>query len=651
MTRLQELINLRNYHRELYYNGRADPSDFGLADDEPEISDAEYDLMEKEIKGLSDAQKADVKVLSEVGPKDGEVRHASRMGSLAKIHDLEAFKVWYRKYARKSASVWALPKYDGLSLSERYENNRAFVAATRGDGETGADVTKAAVESGIMPSRIPESGVVEFRGEAVMLKSVFNRLNAAGAGFKNPRSAASGSLKRSSGGERGLSFFCYSVLGKEFKTFSEMRDFISSCGFNPGTGERIDIGNGDFSGIEKFIVKASEGRAGLDYQIDGIVFVLEDLEDHDTAGWSSDGHHPNSRIAYKFPPSVCQTEITGYRLQVGKTGRIIPVADIKPVEIDGSTVESPTLHNVANMINNGLFPGAVVHVCKANDIIPYIDPAKIVKKVFKTADQFMAENGDCPCCGEKTEFDGVNLWCRNELCAARLSSRVLHFLKTVDCLNVGERAVDKLIESGYVKTLWDIVKPSSVREVAKAIKSSSLDSREAEIIHSALSSVRNIPLAVFIESLGIPGCSKGTAKRLTAVFKDVKSLVESVTKENLLEIPDVGPVTADSIMSFIRRNGSDILVMADRIGVLSCKKSEGVLSGKSFLFTGTLSKKRKVFEDFVCGLGGTIAGSVNKDLDYLCVGETAGSKLDKARRLGIKTITETELEDMAGTKV
>lgn len=670
---LKELVERLNYHRDLYYKGKVTNPPAWLVNEGP-ISDAEFDELVAEISRID----PDNEAIEDVGSAsiDGDVRHENRMGSLAKKHTVAEVKDWFRTYAKNSSVIWALPKYDGVSLACRYSENRFRLAATRGNGDVGSDVTRNAEHISNIPKKIGDSYYgLEVRGEAVMLRSVFDRLNEAGANFKNPRNACSGSLKHDDplvSKERSLSFFGYDLivsnnpyLGTKpmyFKTYGDVLDYLKSLGFDTGITKKFCIQNQDFSEVENWLEKFNRERKNFDYQTDGVVFVLDNIEDQREAGWSNNLHHPNGKIAFKFPPESKETELLGYRLQVGKTGKITPVADIRPVMLDGSEIEGPTLHNFGNILTKGLFAGAVVSVVKANDVIPYIQkvikPSPIYYKIQNAQDQYERDgyvtgpyivyNGKiipnlplCPCCGMETEFDGVNLWCKNPDCSARLESKVLHFLKTVDCLNVGEKTVEALVKSGYVKTLADLVKPSSVKDIAVAIGSSSTDSREAEIVYEALKGIKNLSLCVFIESLGIANCAKGTSNNLANKFKTLEAFM-ATDYNTLIAMADIGPTTAASIVSNICDRKTEILSLAERIGIKEEKLDSNKLDGKKFLITGTLSKERKVFENMIKANGGVVAGSVSKTLDYLIVGEDAGSKLAKAEKLGVKILTESE---------
>jgi len=640
MNELQKLVERLNYHRELYYNGKvANPP--AWLEGEDMISDAEFDDLVNRIAEIDPENPC----IQEVGSvsSDGDVIHKVRMASLAKVKKIEDLNAWVKKYAVSSPIVWLLPKYDGLSSGIRYKNGNIELAATRGNGEKGKCVTANVKAIRDVPVDNQNLGDEEFRGEVIMPISVFKSLNEKGAGFKNPRNAASGSLKNDDPNitaSRGLSFFCYDVVEAEklgFKTYTQVQQYIARCGFNAGLSFRIDTSVP--GSLEKTLAVFEKTRPSLDFQTDGAVLVLDNLEDQRKAGWSNNMHHPNGKIAYKFESPSAVTTIRGYRLQVGKTGKVTPVADIDPVEIDGSTLRGPTLHNWANMVINGLFEGAVITVKKANDVIPYIDPEKIIKPVFKNVSELPV----CPCCGSQLRYDGVNLWCGNMDCQARLESKLLHFISTVNCLNVGEQTINALITSKAVDSIKSLLsKDLTVTKIAKALGNSDSNAREAQIVREALDTVKNLDLATFIESLAIPNVGKGTSKMLANVFKTVQNLVADCSYDKLIGLDDIGPTTADSIMKAIKTRGQEFLELSEMIGIAEKKVSGNRLEGKSFLFTGTLSKPRKVFEGLVESNGGSLKGSVSKGLDYLILGEDAGSKLAKAEKLGIPRISEDE---------
>jgi len=645
MNELQKLVERLNYHREFYYNGTVKNAPAWLAG-EDQISDAEFDGLVEAIAETDPNHPS----IQEVGgvTADGDVVHKSRMASLAKVKKIEDINAWVKKYAVSSPIVWLLPKYDGLSCGIRYDCNKIDLAATRGDGTTGKLVTANVKAIKDVPNNKNGLGNLEFRGEVVMPVSVFKTLNENGAGFKNPRNAASGSLKNDDPNvtaSRGLSFFCYDIVDAReqlgFETFTQIQQYIKDCGFNSGLAFRVDTSVK--GALETALKDFEKMRPGLDFQTDGAVLVLDSLADQNNAGWSNNMHHPNGKIAYKFESPSVTTTIRGYRLQVGKTGKVTPVADIDPVEIDGSTLQGPTLHNFANMIKNGFFEGAVITVKKANDVIPYIDPTKTVKPVFKDIKEYPV----CPCCGNQLRYDGVNLWCDNLDCQARLESKLLHFISITNCLNVGEKTVQALVNSKSVTSIKTLLsKDLTTGRIAKALGNGDSNAREAQIVREALDEIKGLDLATFFESLAIPNVGKGTSKMLANVFKSVESFVNTCSYDKLIGLDDIGPTTAASIMSAIKNRGQEFLDLLEMIGIKEKRVSGNRLEGKSFLFTGTLSKPRKIFENLVEANGGVLKGSVSKGLDYLIVGEDAGSKTAKAEKLGIPTISEQDFMEM-----
>lgn len=649
MTNEQKIQRLK-YHQELYYNGFVENTPEWLESESP-LSDTEYDELFDEVKSFAPNDPVITGVGSE--NKKNTVKHTVRMGSLSKVKGINDLKAWHKKYAQNSKSIVIMPKIDGLSLSVRYVLSRINEAATRGDGVKGESVkAKTGYINGCPETLKEPNRNVEIRGEVVLPLSTFNELNRNGAGLLNPRNAASGSLKQDSDSvteSRGLKFWAYDIFG-QYSTQTEKLKALSKIeGLNVPDWYSVDYDGDDdlfWKEVEAYIDCFEKNiRPTLDFATDGLVIALNSIQDQEDAGWAASMHHPFGKIAYKFKPEEKETEILNYHLQVGKTGRVIPVAEIRPVIIDGVEVSCPTLHNFGNMVKNGLFPGAVVKVIRANDVIPYIK--EIIKPEFLDINKNLTNAYPaCPCCGSETTFDGVNLWCKNDDCSARKASRIIHFIKTVECLNVGKETINRMINSGCVKSLVDLVTPSSVSEVSKWMGSAKTDSREAEIVYKALKGIRNVPLNVFIESLGIENVGKNTSKNLASVYKSLHGFVNNANLNDLLAMADIGPVTARSIMTYLLENQKDILKLGEVVGISIQKKASKKLSGISFLFTGTLSQPRKYFESLVESNDGTISGSVSKNLDYLVVGEDSGSKLAKAQKLGVKTITEKELLDM-----
>lgn len=644
---LENLVERLNYHRELYYKGFVDNAPAWL-DGEPPISDDEFDDLVEEIKKLDPQNPAIVSVGSVSG---GDVVHTNRMGSLAKVKVFDDLRAWIKTYASESKIVWVLPKYDGLSLKSVYKKGDFNLAATRGNGEVGENVsTNASRIRGVLPKAGDKN--LEVRGEVVMLRSVFNALNEAEIAkgfepFKNPRNAASGSLKNGDPNvceQRKLDFFAYDVAEgiDGFKNYGQVLDFLNRLGFNTGTAYSFEINAKGLEALEAYLTHFGKNRNSLDYATDGAVIILDSLEDQKKAGWSSDMHHPNGKIAFKFEPEQKVTKISGIRYQVGKTGKIVPVAELEPVDLDGSMVSNVTLHNIANVTNNGLGVGAEIVVVKANDIIPY------VKHVIKRSDKTELPS-HCPCCDTLVRYDAVNGWCDNNDCNARLEAKILHFLKTVECLGIGEKTVQALIRAGLVKNLKDLFSNEmSIENIAYALGNSDPNAREAEIVFNAIHAVKDLSFSTFIESLGIQHVGKGTSRKLAGEFETPDRFISEIDYENLIKMDDIGEKTATSICESVKNRRDEILELARKIGIKQKVLSSNTLSGKSFLFTGTLSKPRKQFEEMVLSNGGSLNGSVSKTLDYLVVGEDAGSKLAKAQKLGVKTLTEIEFLNLVG---
>jgi len=640
---LEKKIERLNYHRELYYNGTVVNVPAWL-EDEPPLSDAEFDALFEEVKALAPNDPS----VNDVGAIANGVKHEVRMGSLAKVKGLAGVKEWHGKHSRNSKDLVIMPKVDGLSLDLLYRLSGLNEASTRGNGDVGESVRDKVEHVDGCPLVLKfKDKNAEIRGEVVMPLSVFRTLNEQGEELSNPRNAAVGSLKQDDASitaKRGLKFWSYEIFGK-YKTQAEKLQTLSTIeGLNVPDWYLVEYTDDKsfWEEIEAYVKNFEKNiRPNLDYATDGLVFALNDMQDQEDAGWSSNMHHPIGKLAYKFEPEEKETTIIGYHLQVGKTGRIVPVADLDMVVLDGAEVASPTLHNFGNMVDNGLFPGAVVKVVRANDVIPYIKK-EVVKPVFQTFKDYPV----CPCCGSKTTFDGVNLWCENQVCPARRASQMVHFIKTVNCLNVGKTTIKKLINSGFIKDLTSLVNPESVKAVAIGMGSTRMNSREAEIVYNALKSIRNLPLPVFIEALGIHNVGKGTSKRLVNEYKTLDNLMNTANYSDLVGIDDIGPVTAKSIMDAFDRRGNEIKAVAEIVGIAVVKTASNNLNGKTFLFTGTLSQPRKYFEGLVEANGGKLCSSVSKNLNYLIVGEDSGSKLDKARKLGIPTITEEEFVAM-----
>ena len=640
--RIRELETLIRYHSDLYYNQHR-----------PEITDAEYDALVDELKVLDPTNM----VLQDAGaiPSYGrKVEHGSLMGSLDKVTTVDEITRWAGKYGIKSDQQIAItPKIDGVAVRLNYEDGKLVEAATRGDGNIGQDVTDNVREIRGIPKNVPGlSGKVEVRGEICIFKDDFEALKDSGLEFANPRNAASGSLMAKDPkvtGQRRLQLIVYDVLvdGVEFATESDkyawmvanLKDFFV-----------VEMAKLEVSRFQEAAIAWEVRRINLQYEIDGLVVALNSVRDQQDAGWN--GKRPRGKMAFKFKPEQKTAKVMTIDWQVGRTGRLTPVARIEPTLIAGSTVSNVTLHNYARLQELGLALGDVVLIEKAGDIIPQV--VSKVKDGENRVTPYTAVICElCPSCGQPVELDEkeVNLWCQNTNCPAKLEARIEHWLKTLDVLGVGPATVAGLCKEKYITDIADLyyLTPDKVRVVTGG-------ERAADNVLQSILGKNKVPLAVFLDGLGIDGLgtttSKAIAKKyktLEAVCGDIANNASVMTMQDLMEIEGIGGTTARKILDGLR----DMLPTIDRlrecIDILPVEENTGNLTGKKLVITGTLSKPRKEFEKIIELNGGELQSSVSKTTNYLVVGEDAGSKLDKAKKLGVKVITEDELLNIIGT--
>lgn len=620
-TRITELENQIRYHADLYNNG------------DSEISDAEYDALVEELKSL-DPKNA---VFAEVGasPSYGKkINHHTIMGSLEKVKTFSDLMKWHKQYEH---GLLAMPKIDGLSLRLTYQNGRLVEAASRGDGTTGMDVLDNVQHITDIPQQIDASYSGEIRGEVYLKRSVF-KSNAYHADKANPRNAAAGALMQKNAVETGkalLSFFAYDELNQHHETHHDMLSFLLKLGFRVPPSNQWTVPEESEAWIYDF---EHNKRVTLDYDIDGLVFVVNDRATQTEAGWN--GRYPRARIAYKFAPETQIAKILAVDWQVGRTGKLTPMARISPTKLAGSTISNITLHNCADMQVKGVQINDDVVICKGGDIIP------VVMKVHKV-------NPDstpivlpevCPSCGMDVNMSdtGVNLECKNELCPARMQERILHYLRTLGVDNVGDGTVAKFVTSGLVKDLPDLyfLDHEAVTQLLGSPKM-------AEKVMVGILSVNQIPLATFLASLGIHGLGNTTGKTIAKEFRTLDAVQEAKLL-NLAGLPDIGMKTAESIVLGLARMKDCIAKLGACLDVLPVEVKEGNLKGKVFCMTGALSKPRNDIKADIVNAGGDTKDSVVKGLHYLVTDDpnSGSSKNQKAQKLGVQVIDEMTLYKM-----
>lgn len=638
--------------------------------DSPEITDAEYDSMMRGLKALEDAHPefaAADSPTQRVGgkPREGfvKVAHSSPMLSLDNALDeaeLRDFDRRVRSLLRNDTFQYVAElKLDGLSLAIHYRDGKFTQAVTRGDGIVGEDVTENARTIRSIPLRAKSApprgetevrGQTEVRGEVVFTRRAFDKLNSerAAAGlptFANPRNAAAGSLRildPSITASRQLDFFSYFLLPpppSQAETLAQLKQM----GFKVNLHWKVCA---DIEALVAFCKEWEEKRDSLPYEIDGVVAKVDSVDQQRRLGWTAKA--PRWAIAFKFPARQEQTVVENIGVQVGRTGTLTPVAHLRPVNVGGVMVSRATLHNEDEIERLGVKIGDTVLIERAGDVIPH------VVRVFKQGEHRHAFKmpATCPVCGgEVVRAEGeAASRCININCPARLKESVLHFAArgVLDIDGLGEALVDQLVDKGLVANVADLYR-LKFDQVAALER---MGKKSAEKLLANIDASRRAPLPRILNGLGIPFVGERTGQLLAETFGDLDKIA-AADEDELQKAEEVGPKVARSIHQFFREKHNQALVEKLRSEgftfTYALKRKSGALQGLTFVLTGTLpSLTREDAKERIETAGGKVAGSVSKKTNYVVAGEEAGSKLDKAKELGIEVIGEARLLEMIG---
>jgi DNA ligase (NAD+) len=653
---LREAIALHNYR---YY-----------VLDAPTISDAEFDALFRELQQL-EAEHPKLQTpdspTQRVGapPREGflQVTHRIPMLSLNNGFSEEDIVNFDRRVREglevERATYSCEPKFDGLAVSLVYEHGMLVQGSTRGDGETGEDVTANLRTVRVIPLALPMAeppAVFEVRGEVLMLKRDFEAINLAQEArgekpFVNPRNAAAGTLRQldpSLTAQRPLSFFAYGVGYVEGLSLpdrqSALMDFLAKLRL-PVAPER-SVAHG-CDGLLQYFARMSELRPSLRYDIDGVVYKLDRFEDQEALGFVS--RAPRFALAHKFPAEEALTEIVGIDVQVGRTGALTPVARLKPVFVGGVTVTNATLHNEDEVHRKDIRVGDHVWVRRAGDVIPEV--VSVVKEKRPSHTRPFAMPARCPVCGStvrREAGEAVSRCSGGLYCPAQRKQALLHFAhrRAMDIEGLGEKLVDLLVDGGQVHTPPDLYR-LTLEQLAELPR---MGVKSAENLLGAIEKSRSTTLTRFIFALGIRNVGEATARDLAHHFKDLPPLM-AASPEQLLDVPDVGPVVAESIHDFFsephnREVIAQLLEQGIHWPVLGAAAPQS-LSGRTFVLTGTLPHlSRDEARAKIEAAGGKVAGSVSAKTSFVVAGSEPGSKLDRARELGITVLDESQLLSM-----
>lgn len=657
IERLREEINFHNYR---YY-----------ALDSPVVTDAEYDRLMRALEELegkfpqfvttdSPTQRVGAEPLSAFGT----IRHSIPMLSLNNAFtrdEVMEFDARIKKSLKlegpASIEYAAEPKMDGLAVELVYRDGIFINGSTRGDGVVGEDVTQNIRTIRTVPLRLAGKppGYIEIRGEVFLPLESFKRLNKEKAAkgeplFANPRNAAAGSLRQLNPritASRPLDMFCYgigSVEGVVLNTHFESLQLIKSLGLKVNPFARVVKGVED---ALRYHDELEGKREGLDYELDGVVLKVNDLLLQRRLGVLT--RSPRWALAYKFAPKQESTRVKDILVGVGRTGALTPVAILEPVSVGGVTIERATLHNLDEVERKDVRPGDTVVVQRAGDVIPEV--LEVLKDKRPPGTEPFRMPATCPECGSMVEKIGAIHFCTGGLlCPAQLKESIRHFAskRAMNIEGLGEMHVERFVTAGLVRDVADIYFLTK----EKLLSLERWAEKSADNLIQNIGSSKSPTLERLIYALGVKGAGEHMARVLAKRFGSLDNLMNA-SEEELRDIPDIGPETARSIIDFFReRHNREVIEKLKRSGVAFPEgrpEEKGPLAGKVFLFTGALrSFTRDEAKDIVESSGAEASNSVSKKVDYVVAGEEPGSKLEKARAMGLKIITEDEFRNMVG---
>lgn len=649
--RIRELVDKLNEYSKAYY-----------VLDAPKISDKEYDELYDELLRLEEQSgiilpdSPTQRVGGDPLPCFEPHTHIRRLWSLDKVRTREDLIDWGRRVERIAESQqlpkvkYALEyKFDGLTINLTYEGGRLITGATRGNGIVGEDITPQIKTIRTVPLTIPFKGKMEVQGECYMKLSVLDEINkTTDEKLKNARNAAAGALRNLDPritAKRRLDCYCYNVgyiEGKKLETQDEMLGFLRENGFT--VSDYLVFCN-DIETVCDEIDKAEESRPHLDFLIDGMVVKVRDFATREALGATE--KFPRWAMAFKFAAEETTTTVRDITWEVGRTGKLTPRASFDPVELAGATIRHATLNNFDDIQRKRVGIGSRVFIRRSNDVIP-----EILSAVEGDVPERQVEKPTvCPACGAHVEHRGVHLYCTNSLsCAPQIAGRLAHYASrdAMDIDTFSEKTAALFVEELKLKSIPDLydLGPQDYMGLQ------GFGERRINNLMAAIERSKDCTLGAFIFAIGIPNVGAKTAKDLARRFGTIEAL-RSATVEQLTEVPDVGEIVARSIVEFFA--DPSIATQVDRLLAHGVKprpeevQQDSPISGKTIVVTGTLEKlDRRQAEALIESLGGKTAGSVSKKTDYVLAGESAGSKLTKARELGVRVLNEQEFFELIG---
>lgn len=654
---IEDLVKILNDHAYNYY-----------VLDNPTISDKEYDelyneLLEKEkTHGYVLPESPTQRVGDSILTKFSKHTHLSRLWSLDKGQTIEEIKEWHDKNLKfveeyNSLNEEKLPsptyiltkKFDGLTINLTYDNGNLITAASRGNGEVGEDITYQVKTIKSLPINISEKSSFEIHGEAVMTREAFENYNKnAEVALKNMRNGAAGALRNldlKETAKRNLSAFFYDVgytKGINFKSYREMIEFIKNHKFPV---DDYFFYAETFEEIENQLKYIESIKQDLNYDIDGVVIAIDDIKTREALGYTI--KFPKWAIAYKFKAEETTTKLLGVEWNVGRSGRVTPTALLEPVNLTGAIVKRATLNNMDDIKRKGVRILANVFVRRSNDVIP---------EIMGTSEDSLEDTQEiippevCPYCGTKLILDGAHLFCENSLsCTPQLVKSIVHYASR-DAMNIeglNEKTAIQLVENLKIKDISDLYKIKK----EELLGLDKFGDKKADKLLTAIENSKKTKLSSFIYALGIPNVGLKTARDLAKKFKNLSNIIKS-EEEELMTTSDIGGVVSKNIVEFF--HSEEIKEILEKLKALGLEFTDeffstvdSIFTSKTVVVTGKLSKySRNEIKEKLEFLGASTAESVSKKTDYVIFGEDAGSKLDKANKLGVKTISEEEFENL-----
>jgi len=625
--------------------------------DDPIMTDEGYDKLYHEVVAYEELHANEV-LASSPTQRVGDVisegftkaKHLSRMWSLEDIFDAEGLKKWLEKTYRLDDSVtfYCEPKYDGASLDLVYENGKLIKGITRGDGSVGELITQNVKTIRSIPLTIEHQELIEIRGEVVIFKDEFEKINKERLKrneplFANPRNAAAGSLRQLDPkvtASRNLVFLPYGVGINSLNQplLSDKMGYIYELGFRKPPLRAVTKGYDEIEAIYEQMQKERDSYAMM---LDGMVVKVNEIASQEDMGYTV--KVPRWAVAYKFPAVEKITTLKNIILQVGRTGAVTPVAIVEPTEIEGAVVERATLHNFDEIERMDIRIGDRVIILRSGDVIP-----KIVKVLVgeRSGDEVKVERPkNCPVCGSELLQEEVLIKCQNLNCEARVVNSIIYFASK-PCLNIdglGNKIVEQLFSAGIVKSVLDLFDLT----MQTLLELDGFKEKKAQNLLNSMESAKRSELWRFINALGIEHIGEVASKMIAQAF-GLEYL--NAAKEELIAIDGIGDEMAESYLEFMRVNRETVQKLEAILEPVAPEKKEEAkenpFKGKTIVLTGSMSQPRPKIKEMLESLGAKVSGSVSKKTDFLIYGEDAGSKYDKAVSLGVATLTEDEMNEM-----